>query len=101
MGAAVTKFQPWLIPGHMHKPCFEKRQVSLTDYRRSRLNIASEITRRLRTLFALTGVLVLVGVCLISSKCYARGPVHSDDPTYNRFKLGSNVRVLLHCYWNS
>lgn len=56
--------------------------------------------RRVRTLFALTGALLLVG-SLISSKCYAGNAVPLEDPTYDWFKLGSNVGVLLDRYWNS
>jgi hypothetical protein len=84
----------------MHKQYTRERNGRLGSYRRSRSYITSEVTRRLRTLFALTGVLLLIGLSLISSKCYADTPVPLDDPTYAWFKLGSNVGVLLDRYWN-
>jgi hypothetical protein len=84
----------------MNKLSSKKRMFHTSGYRPSRANFASEVIQRLRTLFAITGALLLIGLCLISSQCYAGDAVPLDDPTYDWFKLGSNVGVILDHYWN-
>jgi len=64
-------------------------------------NVKNEIARSFRTFCALSGVLVLVGTLLIVSNSYGASSVPKEDPTYDWFKLGNDVAILLDRYWNT
>jgi hypothetical protein len=64
-------------------------------------NIKNELARSFRTFCGLSGVIVLVGTLLIASNSYGASSVPKEDPTYDWFKLGNDVAILLDRYWNT